>query len=164
MLAALTLSGCAALIVGSGTSEDQIIRAGSTEVQLTQRLGLPLRREVVSPPRRAWDLRENDPQVSLLVYPVDGFDANKGSYSIPPPDMVATESAFRFSGRVGNDTRAVQPSFDSFMTLGLAEIFLMPKALWERAREDDSQLTVWFDSNGRALAYKWAVLQRQAPR
>jgi hypothetical protein len=162
-VAVLSFSGCAALITGSGTAEDQIIRAGTTELELIQRLGPPLSKKTMSPARRAWDLRESDVQISLLVYPADGFDANKGSCFIPPPDMAVSESAFRFRGRVGKDHRAAQPGFDSFMTLGLAEIYLIPKALWERAREDDAQLTVWFDSNGRALAYKWAVLPEQSP-
>ena len=157
VIAALSLAGCAALITGSGTAEDQIIHAGSTELELVRRLGPALRKEVVAPAQRAWDLRENDPQISLLVYSTDGFDANKGSVPIPPPDIVVSEAVFRSNGRVGKDTRAAQPGFDSFMTLGLAEIYLVLKALWERAREDDLQLTVWFDSRGRALAYKWAV-------
>jgi hypothetical protein len=162
--ACVTLSACAALITGSGTPEDQIIRTGMTETQLSQRLGPPIRNETVSPARAVWDLRESDPQVRLLVYPEYGFDPAKGSYPIRPPDLAVSESVFRFSGRVGKDTRAVQPSFDSFMTLGLAEIFLVPKALLERARQDDSLLTVWFDSQGRALAYKWMLLQEPSPR
>jgi hypothetical protein len=161
--ALLSLSGCAALITGSGTAEDQIIRAGTTELELIHRLGPPLSKIAISPARKAWDLRQDDAQVSMLVYPASGFDANNGSYPIPPPDTVVSESAFRFRGRVGKDNRAAQPGFDSFMTLGLAEIYLIPKALWERAREDDAQLTVWFDSSGRALAFKWAVLRKQSP-
>lgn len=160
---ALSVAGCAAAITGSGTAESEIIRAGSTEAQLIQRLGPPLRTAALSPARLAWDLREADPQVSLLIYPTYGFDANRGSYPIPPVDIAVSESTFRFSGRVGKDTRAVQPSFDSFMTLGLAEIYLIPKALAERALEGDSQLTVWFDGRGRALAYKWVVLNGQKP-
>jgi hypothetical protein len=158
----MSLCGCAALITGSGTAEDQIIRAGTTELELIQRLGPPLSKKAVLSARRAWDLREDDGQISLLVYPGDGFDAIKGSYPIPPPDTAVSESAFRFRGRVGKDSRAAQPGFDSFMTRGLAEIDLIPKALWEPAAEDDAQLTVWFDSSGRALAYKWAVLVKQS--
>jgi hypothetical protein len=54
-----------------------------------------------------------------------------------------------------------QAGFDSFMTLGLAEIYLIPKALWERTTDENLQLTVWFDANGRALAYKWAAPSRR---
>jgi hypothetical protein len=41
------------------------------------------------------------------------------------------------------------------MTLGLAEIYLIPKALWERYTDEDLQWTVWFDAAGQALAFKW---------
>lgn len=163
LLCALTsvgLLGCAALIAGSGTAESEIIHAGSTASELTRRLGHPVHAATLPTPRRAWDLRENDPQISLLVYPSYGFDTDKGSYPIPPLDSAVSESVFKFSGRVGKDTRASQAGFDSFMTIGVAEVFLIPKALWERSREDDLQLTVWFDDGGRALAYKWAPLQK----
>jgi hypothetical protein len=33
--------------------------------------------------------------------------------------------------------------------------------LWERVTDEDLQLTVWFDAEGRALAYKWAALSKQ---
>ncbi len=57
------------------------------------------------------------------------------------------------------------------MTLGLAEIYLIPKALWERITTEDLQLTVWFNTAGQAVAYKWdqretneAGRQRQTTR
>jgi hypothetical protein len=161
--ALLSLSGCAAMITGSGTAQVQVIRAGTTELELMQRLGIPLSQRTISPARRAWDLREDDARVSLLVYPADGFDVKRGSYPIPPLDTVVSESALRIRGRLGEDNRAAQPGFDSFTTMGLAEIYLIPKALWERACADDAQLAVWFDSSGRALAFKWAVLRKQSP-
>jgi len=77
-------------------------------------------------------------------------------------DVAVSESVFGFRGRLGTkESRATQASFDSFMTLGLAEIFLIPKALWEQVTDEDLQLTVWFNSQGRALAYKWDVRPRQ---
>jgi hypothetical protein len=156
--ACVAVGGCAALIIGSGTAEEEIIKVGTTEAQMTRRLGAPIRRDAVSPAKPAWDLRASDPQVRLLISPEYGFDNVKGSYPMPPPDLAVSESVFRFGGRVGKDNRAVQPSFDSFMTLGLAEIVLVPKALLERARENGYLLTVWFDSQGRSLAYKWEPL------
>lgn len=75
--------------------------------------------------------------------------------------MAVSVSVFKFSGRLGKDSRAVQASFDSFMTLGLAEIYLIPKALWEHVSDEDLQLTVWFDAESRAVAYKWATLAKQ---
>ena len=43
----------------------------------------------------------------------------------------------------------------------LAEIYLIPKALWENVSDEDLQLIVWFDGQGRALAYKWTALPKQ---
>lgn len=65
------------------------------------------------------------------------------------------KSAFAFKGRLDSKARAGQAGFDSFMTLGLAEIYLIPKALWERSTDEDLQLTVWFDAAGQALAFQW---------
>jgi hypothetical protein len=136
------LVGCAALIARSGTDESEFIYAGVTEAQLSQRLGPPIRTGQISPAQRAYSLWERDHQISLLT----------------PSGMAASESVFKFSGRLGKNSRAVQASFDSFMTLGLAEVYLIPKALWERFSDEELQLTVWFDSEGHALAYKWAAL------
>jgi hypothetical protein len=47
------------------------------------------------------------------------------------------------------------------MTLGMAELFLIPKALWERTVDEELELTVWFAADGRALAYKWSELRRR---
>jgi hypothetical protein len=156
-IACIAVCGCAAMITGSGTSEHDIIRTGMSEAQLTQGLGPPLRRKPLSEPLDVWGLRERDPQVRLLVYPEYGFDSVRGSYPIPTTDLAATESTYRFIGRVGKDNRAAQPGFDSFMTLGLAEVFLVPKALIEQAQQEGSLLTVWFDTRGRSIAYKWAI-------
>ena len=147
LLSALALQGlfgCAAMITKPGTDEAALIHAGTTQAELIQSLGPPTRTGEISPPRRALDLWENDHQVSLLV----------------SRDTAVSESVFRFRGRLGKDSRAVQASFDSFMTLGLAEIYLIPKALLERTYDEDLQLTVWFDGGGRALAYKWDALPR----
>jgi hypothetical protein len=135
------LVGCAAMIARSGTDESELIYAGVTAAQLSQRLGQPIRTAEISPARRADALWESDHQVSLLT----------------PSGMAVSESVFKFSGRLGKNSRAVQASFDSFMTLGLAEVYLIPKALWERFSDEELHLTVWFDSEGRALAYKWAA-------
>jgi hypothetical protein len=63
---------------------------------------------------------------------------------------------FNFKGRLESKARAGQAGFDSFMTLGLAELYLIPKALWERFTDEELELTVWFNANNEALAYRWA--------
>jgi hypothetical protein len=148
LLAAVALPclvGCAAMITKSGPDEADLIQAGTTEAQLTQRLGLPIRSVSLTPPRQALALWESDHQVSLLL----------------PHEIALSESVFSFKGRLDKKGRVAQAGFDSFMTLGLAEIYLIPKALWERVTDEDLQLTVWFDAEGRALAYKWAALSKQ---
>ncbi len=140
VIALQCLAGCAAMISRTGTDESELIHAGVTKAQLSERLGPPLRSADVSPPMRAAELGESDHQVIYL----NRFDP------------AVSAAVFKFTGRLGKDSRAVQASFDSFMTLGLAEIYLIPKALWERVTDEHLQLTVWFDTEGRAVAYKWA--------
>ena len=134
------------MIQRSGTDETELIHAGTTEAQLAQRLGPPIRSGALLPPRQALALWEGDHQVSVLVR----------------QDTAVSESVFGFRGRLGTKaSRATQASFDSFMTLGLAEIYLIPKALWDHVSDEDLQLTVWFDGQGRALAYRWSELTKQ---
>jgi hypothetical protein len=135
------LAGCAALISRQGTDEAELLHAGVTAAQLSERLEPPIQVVTMSPPRSALELWESDHQVSILT----------------PSQVAVSESVFKFSGRLGKHSRAVQASFDSFMTLGLAEIYLIPKALLERVSDETLQLTVWFDQDGGALAYKWSA-------
>ncbi len=135
------LVGCAALVTGPGTDEAELLHPGSTEVQLTQRLGVPIRKEALATPLKAFQIREKDSAVSNLA----------------PRETAVSVSVFSFTGRLGSQkARAGQAGFDSFMTLGLAELYLIPKALWERLADEELELTVWFDSAGNALAYKWS--------
>ncbi len=139
------ISGCAAQIIKSGVDEKTIVFDGVTESQLLARLGKPIRSSPVMPNLKAVEVWERDRAVSL-------FDGTQ---------MVVSESVFKFKGRLDKDGRASQAGFDSFMTLGLAELYLIPKAIWERASGDDLQVSVWFNADGRALAYKWALLPKQ---
>jgi hypothetical protein len=138
-------SGCAAQIIKSGVDESKVIFAGVTETQLTGRLGPPTSKVLVIPNRLAIEIWERDHEVSL-------FESNT---------VTASEVVFRFKGRLDKDGRAGQAGFDSFMTLGLAELYLIPKAIWERASGEDLQLKVWFGADGRALAYKWSPWVKQ---
>jgi hypothetical protein len=145
VLALHLLSGCAAQIIKSGVDESKVIYAGVTEIQLTERLGQPISKVLVTPNCPAIQMWERDHQVSLFE----------------PNTVTASEAVFRFKGRLDKDARAGQAGFDSFMTLGLAELYLIPKAIWERSWGEDLQLKVWFSVDGRALAYKWSPLVKQ---
>ena len=129
LLAALvlpSLAGCAAMITKSGPNEPALIQVGTTEMQLTERLGLPIRKVSAVPPRQARALWDNDHLVTLVM----------------PQEIVHSELVFRAKGRLNKSDRVAQTGFDSFMTLGLADVYLIPKALWERAVDEDLQLTV----------------------
>ena len=133
------------MITESEPDESEIIQAGTTDTQLAQRLGSPLRSTNLTPPRLAVALWEGDHQVSLLL----------------PRQIAVSESVFGFKGRLDKKRRVAQSGFDSFMTLGVAEIYLIPRALWQRAIDEQLELTVWFDVDGHALAYKWAAPAKQ---
>jgi hypothetical protein len=139
----LLLGGCAAMITKSEPDQPEIIRDGSTRVELIERLGQPIESSKMAESKKAVTLWESDHSVSLLR----------------PNDPAAEVSSFTFKGRRDKQARVAQSGFDSFMTLGLAELFLIPKALWERAVDEELKLTVWFGSDGRALAFKWSALK-----
>lgn len=62
--------------------------------------------------------------------------------------VAVSESVFGFKGRLDKKRRVAWSGFDSFMTLGVAEIYLIPMVLWERAIHKQLELTVWFDVDG----------------
>jgi len=134
----LCLAGCAAQITRPGTDEAELVNAGRTRAQLIERLGAPLQTRDLPTPRLAINLVENDRGIALLA----------------PKKLAASQATFHFKGRLDMKSRAVQASFDSLMTLGLAEVFLIPKALWERFTDENVLLTVWFDAEGWSVAYK----------
>jgi hypothetical protein len=142
-LGLLLLGGCAAMITKSEPDQPEIIREGSTRVELIERLGQPIESVRISEPKKAVTLWEADHSVSLLR----------------PNDLALEVSSFVFKGRRDKQARVAQAGFDSFMTLGLAELFLIPKALWERAVDEELKLKVWFGSDGRAAAFQWSALK-----
>ncbi len=144
-LAALCCAGCAAMITKSEPEVPQFIQVGTTHTQLAQRLGPAIRTGRIEPPRQALALSEIDRQMLLLL----------------PRETALSKAVFDFKGRLDGKARAAQAGFDSFMTLGLAEVYLIPKALWERLTDEELELTVWFDINDRAVAYKWDPLPRR---
>jgi hypothetical protein len=134
-----SFAGCAATILNSAPDQPSLIQGGATEADMTMRFGSPTMSARLDSPTQALSLWEKDRQVSVL-------SAN---------GLAVSNSVFAFKGRLDSKARAGQAGFDSFMTLGLAEIYLIPKAIWERATDEDLQLTVWFDAAGQALAFKW---------
>ena len=140
----LILAGCAAAITKSENEHPSVIQGGSTREDLIQRFGSPTKSVAIATPMRSIALWEVDHSISVLL----------------PNEIATNEARFLFRGRLDKQARAGQAGFDSFMTLGLAELFLIPKALWERTTNEELNLTVWFGSDGRALAYKWSEVQK----
>jgi hypothetical protein len=139
------LAGCAAAITNSGPDEIDPLQGGATEAQLSHDLGAPVRSVALAAPRQAIALWEADHAVSLLL----------------PQQVAVSQSLYKFKGhRDGKQGRVAQAGFDSFMTLGLAEVFLVPKAMLERGASEDLFLAAWFAADGRVVAYQWLELPR----
>jgi len=132
-------SGCAAFIFQSTPDEPKEISYGTTEAEISKRFGQPIQSNRLDPSILAQNIVKNDPPVVILNF----------------NELVISTAVFQFKGRLDSKARASQAGFDSFMTLGLAELFLIPKALWERNIDEDLELTVWFSASGQALAYQW---------
>lgn len=131
-------AGCAAIIIKSAPDEPKVILSGTTE-EITKRFGLPIKSTRLESPAQAQSLRSND-------HPITVLNSN---------ELAVSYAVFAFKGRLDSKARAGQAGFDSFMTMGLAELYLIPKALWERTFDEDLQLTVWFSAAGQAVAYQW---------
>jgi len=125
-----------------------VIQAGTTQAEMTQRLGSPIKSARLEPPALAKTLLDKDRPISVLN----------------TTGLAVSTAVFAFKGRLDSKARAGQAGFDSFMTLGLAEIYLIPKALWERSIDDDLQLTLWLDAAGQAVAYRWEQRTHEAVR
>ena len=132
-------AGCAAIILKSAPDQPKVIQSGTTESEITKRFGLPIQSTRLEPPIQTKSLRGNDHPITVL---------NSSGLAV-------SNAVFAFKGRLDSKARAGQAGFDSFMTMGLAELYLIPMALWERSFDEDLQLTVWFSAAGHAVAYQW---------
>ena len=153
---ACLLSGCSAAILASGTDEEDIIRPGATKAELTQKLGQPLRVEVLEP-KRVWDMRR--PRFNLLVQAQSVRDPY-GKYQFLPPNDEVTELAYyRFVGVLKGKHDVGEAVSLSLMTFGLSEILMTPAAVADRSSNKEHLLMAWFDRSGKVLAYEWTRIQ-----
>lgn len=132
-------AGCAATILQSAPDQSQVIRTGSTEAEITQRFGKPVQSSRLASPTPAQSLNGHGQSVTILSL----------------AGLADSQAIFEWKGRLDSKARAGQAGFDSFMTLGLAELYWIPKALWERTFDEVLQLTVWFSASGEVVAYHW---------
>ena len=149
------VSGCSAAILASGTSEEEIVRVGSTKTELTQRLGEPLTVERLEP-RRVWDEHRERLNMRLLVEPTWPRDADGKPQLQPPPDEATEKATYRFVGRLKKKHDVVEALSIGLTTFGLSEVIMTPAAIADRAAEREHLLIAWFDGSGRAIAYEWA--------
>jgi hypothetical protein len=135
----ICFAGCSAMIRKSVPDEPSEIASSATQEEITKRFGSPIASTRLEFPIQGQRLKVPEPRINLLN----------------SQELAASKTVFAFKGRLDSKARAGQAGFDSFMTLGLAELYLIPKAIWERSTDEDLQLTVWFSSNGQAVAYQW---------
>jgi hypothetical protein len=140
VLISICCAGCAAIILKSVPDEPKVIQFGATKEEITKRFGQPFQSARLEPPTQLENLQVNYTSTITVL------DSNGLAFS---------NAVFAFKGRLDSKARAGQAGFDSFMTMGLAEFYLIPKALWERTFDEDLQLTVWFNAAGLAVAYQW---------
>ena len=162
--AAIALAGCSALIAGGSTSERSIVGPGVSKADVSRKLGGPVSVEALTSPVRASDLQLQDAQVVLLAPREYVFDAEVGHKVAPSSDWAVSLARFRFQGRLGNDHLVGETVSLNLMTFGMAELFLIPSAIKQRAGQEELQLAVWFDASDKAVAYRWSRPATAQPR
>ena len=127
------------MMLQSAPDQTQWIQTRSTQADITQRFGQPIQQLRLASSTPAQSLQSQDPSLTVLN----------------PEGLADTQAIYEWKGRLDSKTRAGQAGFDSFMTLGLAELYWIPKALFERTFDEILQLSVWFSASGEIVAYHW---------
>lgn len=129
------------MLLQAAPDQPQWIQTRSTEADITQRFGQPIQRLRLAASTPAQSLQSQYPSLTVLS----------------PEGLADTQAVYEWKGRLDSKARAGQAGFDSFMTLGLAELYWLPKALLERTFDEILQLTVWFNASGEVVAYHWKL-------
>jgi hypothetical protein len=158
--AACCVTGCSALVLASGTAEEDIVTYGSTKESIAAKLGSPLHIEDLSPPIRVWDVRDRSPPLYLLVSfsRVTGVDGKERP--APPGDEATTKAYYRFVGRLKRRHDVGDALSADLMTLGMADVLMTPGAVAERSEEREHLLIAWLDRSGKVIAYEWGRIQQ----
>ncbi len=147
---ALGSSGCSALILATGTPEEELIRPGDTRETLVSRLGLPVRTEVLATPIDTYDLLRKIHPSMLIDH--RGRRDSEGNVRFPEATAIAE---YKFEGRLKRRHDVGETVSVNLMTFGLFEPFALPYAIAERSRARTYILRVWFDRKDTAMAYVW---------
>lgn len=161
---AIFLSGCSAVILATGTDEETIIHRGSTEAELEKTLGVPITMEIIPSPERVWDLRLVERPINLFVRPSLQVNESGKKYWVYPESRAHRKAQYKFVGRLRRIHDSGEATSLALMTFGASELLTIPVAVSERANDQTHILTVWFDENSVAAAYKWTRVENHVER
>lgn len=154
------VAGCTTAAMSVGTPEEEIIKRGTTAVELKTRLGEPIAKAAIEPALRAWDIRKEQQRVTLLVEP-QFVRLPDGKYEqVLPQDIAVELCQYKFIGRLKRKHDTGEAVSLALMTLGMSEVLFAPAALAAKANEELHVLDVWLDARGGALAYRWTRVAR----
>lgn len=150
------LSACSAIILATGTSEEDIIFEGATVQSLNTKLGHPLRVEKIEPPNPIAEVIRKERSAISLVHERWTQGADGQSDMAPPSVLANRRHYYKFVGRLRRQHDVGEAVSLNFMTFGLGELLMTPIAVRARAVARDHLLVVWLDDSDRAIAYRWA--------
>ena len=147
------------MVASIGTEEDHIIHRGSTKSSISSILGSPVEQAQLAVPQLCWDFARSIRSTKLLVEPTYVRNDMGQVTLVPPPQLIHSRANFLFHGVLQGEHDVGESISLSLMTLGMWEL-LAPAMLVDKLEKRDYVLTVWFDSQESALAYKWALLKQ----
>jgi hypothetical protein len=150
MTVSLNLCACSAAIIAAGKNEEEFVQPESTIVILEKTLGTPETIVELSPPV---------PIESLSKEGANLLKISSSKSELSPENQLqesyAIEKAFfKYKGNVQLKHDVGDAIGANLMTLGIGELFLIPAAVNERVTDSEFLFIVWFDLNGKAIAYR----------
>jgi hypothetical protein len=153
---AFLLCSCSAIILATGTSEEDIVFVGLTVQDLKLRLGDPLHVHDIEPPILAINLENLGKDfINLLVHDrVTRNEIGQVQY-VRPSNQAVKKHYYRFTSRLKKQHDVGSAISINLMSLGIGELLLTPIAVRERAIARDHSLILWFDEMDKGIAYRW---------
>jgi hypothetical protein len=150
LMASLSLCACSAAIIATGKNEDQYVQPESTLDNLEKTLGKPEKIVEISPPVPIESLSSEGIKLLKII---------SNNTKLTPDNHLhenyAIEKAyFKFKGNVQLQHDVGDAIGANLMTLGIGELFLIPAAVNERVTDREFLFVVWFNQNGKAIAYR----------
>ncbi len=145
----IALSGCSAMIVATGTNEEDIVKLGSSKDSVTMSLGMPIRTEELPEPIQIQDIKANH------YHEVAVFEQKLDEES----KFAVEKSYYKYVGEIQGKHDVGEIVSANLMTFGIAELFALPAAIGDRATRSEHLFEIWFNSEGIVVAYKRTELQ-----